>query len=221
MSSLLEKLSIALINHKGGVGKTTLSYILTQIGLLNGLTVAAVDMDPQQNLSKVLSLTASAAEQSEYKNLLITNQLVDTTDFIVVDCPPALNEITATAIDFADITLVPVMADVFSISNLAPVYNFTQSREKGLEQTAIIKVGFDKRALVGMIATALNETEYHIAGNVPINRLIPYNIAMGFTWERGTSQAVREQYYQLYSNIWEAYKKMLNGNFENAWTKER
>lgn len=175
-------------------------------------------MDPQQNLSKVLTLTA--ANRQEYKNLLITNQIIDTADFIVVDCPPALSEMTAEAIDFADITLVPVMADVFSISNLAPVYDFAKSREKGLEQTAIIKVGFDKRALVDMIATALSETEYHIAGDVPVNRLIPYNIAMGNPWEYRTSQSTREQYYNLYANIWNAYKKMLNGDFENAWKKE-
>lgn len=216
----MEKLSVALINHKGGVGKTTLSYILTQIGLFKGLTVAAVDMDPQCNLSKVLTLTAANTNRHEYKNLLITNQITDTADFIVVDCPPALNETASAAIDFADITLVPVMADVFSISNLAPVYDFAKSREKGLEQTAIIKVGFDKRALVDMIATALNETEYHIAGDVQINRLIPYNIAMGNPWEYRTSKSTREQYYSLYTNIWKAYEKMLNGDFENAWTKE-
>lgn len=45
----MEKLAVALINHKGGVGETTLSYILAQIGLSKGLSVAVVDMDPQKN----------------------------------------------------------------------------------------------------------------------------------------------------------------------------
>lgn len=218
---VLEKLAVALINHKGGVGKTTLSYIFAQIGLSKGLSVAVVDMDPQKNLSKVLRLTVARNPAAGYERLIITDKLTDAADFIVVDCPPVLNGATASAIDFADITLVPVMADVFSISNLAPVYDFARLREKGIEQTAIIKVGFgNKRALVDMISSVLDETDYHIAGNVPINGLIPYNIAMGNTWEYRTSQATRKPYDNLYSNIWSAYEKMLKGDFENAWEME-
>lgn len=215
----MEKFAVALINHKGGVGKTSLSYILAQIGLSKGLSVAVVDMDPQRNLSKILRLTA-ARNPDEYQALTISETLTDLADFIVVDCPPALNEATVEAIDFADIILVPVMADVFSISNLAPVYNFAKKQGKGIEQIAIVKVGFDKRALVEMIASVLDETEYHIAGNVPINRLIPYNIAMGNSWEYRTPKFTREPYHNLYSNIWNAYKEMVNGDFENAWKKE-
>lgn len=211
---MADKLAVALINHKGGVGKTTLACILTQIGLTKGLSVAAVDMDPQKNLSGVLEL---AADQPGYERLTVTDTLTDRADFIIIDCPPALNDATAAVIDFADITLVPVMADIFSVSNLAPVYNFAQQREKSHEQTAIVKVGFDKRALVEMVASVIEETDYHVAGDVPINRLIPYNIALGNIWEHRIALTSRAAYYTLYDNIWYAYKNMLKGNFERAW----
>jgi len=216
----VEKLAVAFINHKGGVGKTSLANIMIQIGLSENLRVTAVDLDPQKNLSDALFL-ARSANHDFFSKLDITNSITDTGDFIVVDCPPALNDLTAAAIEFADITLVPVMADLFSVANLGLVYKFAQEHEKSAEQTAIIKVGFDKRALVDMISSSLGETEYCVAGDVPINRLIPYNVTMGNIWEYRTSKNTREPYYELYNNLWRAYKKMLDGDFQNAWKDKK
>ena len=214
----MEKLAVAFINHKGGVGKTTLAYIMTQIGLAEGINVTAVDLDPQQNLSDALDLVKDNGKWFN-NNLQITNEIQESPrgDFIVVDCPPALNSATAAAIDYADITLIPVMADLFSVSNLRLVYKFAAEHEKDKEQTALVKVGFDKRSLVGMIDSVLGEMQYAIAGDVPINRLIPYNIAVGNLWESKINNKTRWPYYTLYKNLWGAYKQMLNGNFKEAW----
>ncbi|MFJ8042135.1 ParA family protein [Kitasatospora sp. NPDC096147] len=45
--------SIALFNNKGGVGKTTLTYHLAHMIRRIGLTVLAVDLDPQANLTSM------------------------------------------------------------------------------------------------------------------------------------------------------------------------
>lgn len=45
--------SIALFNNKGGVGKTTLAYHLAHMMNRLGLSVLAVDLDPQANLTSV------------------------------------------------------------------------------------------------------------------------------------------------------------------------
>ncbi|QNP65435.1 ParA family protein [Streptomyces genisteinicus] len=45
--------SIALFNNKGGVGKTTLTYHLAHMFHRLGLTVLAVDLDPQANLTSM------------------------------------------------------------------------------------------------------------------------------------------------------------------------
>ncbi|MBV7674017.1 AAA family ATPase [Streptomyces halstedii] len=49
----MTRTSIALFNNKGGVGKTTLTYHLAHMFRRLGLTVLAVDLDPQANLTSM------------------------------------------------------------------------------------------------------------------------------------------------------------------------
>ena len=44
-------IKVAVFNNKGGVGKTTISIILTQIALMHNVKVLAVDQDEQANFS--------------------------------------------------------------------------------------------------------------------------------------------------------------------------
>ena len=46
-----EKLAVTVWNYKGGVGKTTISLILSQTAARQGLKVLAIDLDEQRNLS--------------------------------------------------------------------------------------------------------------------------------------------------------------------------
>ncbi|MGP3756164.1 ParA family protein [Streptomyces sp. IBSNAI001] len=55
--------SIALFNNKGGVGKTTLAYHLAHMIRRLGLSVLAVDLDPQANL------TSMCLEETEIEEL--------------------------------------------------------------------------------------------------------------------------------------------------------
>lgn len=215
----MEKAAIAMINHKGGVGKTTLGYILSQIALSRGLCVSVVDLDPQRNLSDALFLVQrSNQDKAEvFANLNITNELTDKGDLIIIDCPPALNKLTRSAMDFADIALVPVKPDLFSVANLELVYELGEQCEKNNEQLALIKVGFDKRGIVDTVAKNIKNRQFRVAGDVPINRLIPYNILHGRLWQYGISAAVRAPFFQLLDRTYNAYVQMLDGNFENAW----
>lgn len=215
----MKKLAIAMINHKGGVGKTTVGYVLSQIALSRGMAVSAVDLDPQRNLSDALFLVQKAnQDKSEiFSKLNVTDKLTDEGDLIIIDCPPSLNTSTKDAMDFSDITLVPVQPDLFSIVNLELVYKLGEQCEKAREQLALIKVGFDKRALVDTIATNIDNRQYQIAGEIPVNRLIPYNILNGRIWQYGLSATVRDPFYQLFDRVCGAYDQMLAGNFDNAW----
>lgn len=215
----MEKLAVAMINHKGGVGKTTLGYVLSQIGLSRGVAVSAVDLDPQRNFTDSLFLVKKANQDKAemFSKLNITNKLTDEGDLIIIDCPPALNEFTKEAMDFADITLIPVNPDLYSVVNLELVYKLGEQCEKNSEQLAIVKIGFDKRALVDIIATTIGHRQYRVAGEIPVNRLIPYNVVNGRVWQYGLSATVRGPFYQLYDRVNCAYNQMLNGNFDSAW----
>lgn len=213
------KLAVALINHKGGVGKTTLAAILAEIALEKGKRVVAVDVDPQKNFTDAMSFI-----QDRYgESLFITGDLEEADrisadgDMIVLDCPPALSEPTARAIDYADITLVPVFPDLFSLSNLYLVYEFGERHEKSLSQLPLVKVGFDKRRLSEMAQTNLEKSEYQIVGEIPMNRLIPYNLTLGRFWSAGIPMPARKPFYDLYKAIYRGYARMLEGNFDHPW----
>lgn len=48
-------ITIAIANQKGGVGKSTTTYHLARAGVLEGMRVLAVDLDPQGNLTSSIS----------------------------------------------------------------------------------------------------------------------------------------------------------------------
>ncbi len=79
--------------EKGGVGKTTLSIILTQIALMKGKKVLAIDQDEQCNFYSSISYLEHV---SKFKDLLtlktvLTEKDFDTqTDLMIIDCPPTL-----------------------------------------------------------------------------------------------------------------------------------
>jgi cellulose biosynthesis protein BcsQ len=192
---------------------------MTEIALSMRIKVFVADLDPQKNLSDSLTLLLAKDEpKRQYaENLVIADEINDEGDLIMIDCPPSLNESTARAIDFADIVLIPILPDMFSVSNIGLVYKFGDLHEKSQKQLALVKVGFNKRALVEMIQLTVGSRNYPVAGEVPSNGLIPYNITTGNLWEYRTPETARRPFYQLFENVVNAYRKMLSGDFKNAW----
>ncbi|MFJ3089911.1 AAA family ATPase [Streptomyces sp. NPDC086838] len=72
----MTRTSIALFNNKGGVGKTTLTYHLAHMFCRMGLTVLAVDLDPQANLTSMCLDETEIEELWENKSELIAQGAV-------------------------------------------------------------------------------------------------------------------------------------------------
>src|ERR1700675_1577485 len=110
---------IALLNQKGGVGKTTLSVHLAA-ALATGKRVLLVDADPQRS-----ALDWSAQRQAEKmfpviglptKNLY--RELAPMSkdyDWIVIDGPPRANDIAKAAIAASDLVIIPVQPSPFDV----------------------------------------------------------------------------------------------------------
>jgi chromosome partitioning protein len=152
---------IAIVNMKGGVGKSTVANNLSHTLVKRGKKVLVIDMDPQATLTflfgqdeRILqegektiyfalvkdkplssmvihgtpalipsSIILSKAERDLMSNMRYSSTMLrerlreiqDAFDFIVIDCPPALNILTSNALAAARFVLVPVKTDILSI----------------------------------------------------------------------------------------------------------
>lgn len=110
---------VAVVNTKGGVGKTTLTSALAVRAAKDGARVAMIDLDPQRSLQEwwtrrgapdnptvIATDTASAGlEALEGKR----------PDWVFVDTPPAFLSVIEDTVAVATFVLVPVKASVIDL----------------------------------------------------------------------------------------------------------
>ncbi|HYL37771.1 MAG TPA: AAA family ATPase [Bryobacteraceae bacterium] len=155
---------IAVVNQKGGVGKTTTAINLGASLAANDLRVLVIDSDPQGNATTGLGISkaddrptlyeallgdldiASTIVHTEFeglevvpsdKNLVAANlELIDLEDresrlrqrlepirdrydYILIDCPPALDLLTVNALVAADSILIPIQCEFFALEGIS------------------------------------------------------------------------------------------------------
>lgn len=100
-----EALTIVIGNQKGGVGKTTNTYLIAYTLAKMGIHTLVADLDPQANATKTLMLTKSQQEDTVYsikKTLMVGVQEKDLTDLPVKIMDDL--DLIPSYIDFQDFT---------------------------------------------------------------------------------------------------------------------
>src|SRR5919112_1098767 len=138
--------TIAICNQKGGVGKTTLTINLAAALADAGQRVLAIDLDPQGHLTEGVGLQESylnsqltLAEQTlymtrnrEHKLKTLLSQLDNQFDYVLIDCPPVLGNLTDNALNAARRVLIPIQAEATSVRALELLFDQIESVERGL-----------------------------------------------------------------------------------------
>jgi chromosome partitioning protein len=136
---------IAVLNQKGGAGKTTIATNLAHALQLEGHKVILVDSDPQGSardwnaasdgaLVKVIGMDRSTLA----KDILA---VVDNHDFIIIDGAPQIADLAIAAIKCADMILIPVQPspyDIWACEDLVEIIKARQEITDGKPKAAFV-----------------------------------------------------------------------------------
>jgi chromosome partitioning protein len=136
---------IAVLNQKGGAGKTTLSTNLARALQLDGDKVLLIDSDPQGS-----ARDWNAAGNGELLPVVGLDRptlakdiqaIQDNQDWLIIDGAPQIAELAVAAIKCADMILIPVQPspyDVWACEDLVEIIKTRQEVTNGKPKAAFI-----------------------------------------------------------------------------------
>ena len=181
---------VAVLNQKGGAGKTTLSTNLARALQLDGDKVLLIDSDPQGS-----ARDWNAAGNGELLPVVGLDRptlakdiqaIQDNQDWLIIDGAPQIAELAIAAIKCADMILIPVQPspyDVWACEDLVDIIKTRQEVTNGKPKAAfIISRVIKNTQLSKEIGEALEGYGLPVFKNFTSQRVIyPKSAATGLT----------------------------------------
>ena len=157
---------IAIVNQKGGVGKTCLATNLAS-ALANEEATLLFDCDPQRsafgwaslNPEDHLDLTVQGVDEGSLVRQVRAGS--GQYPWVLIDCPPGITRVNADAIRESDIVLIPCKPrvwDVWACVDIVEAVKLRQQGNRGRPQAAfVISMGRPRTRFSQQIGSALGE----------------------------------------------------------------
>lgn len=138
-----EKIYFGVFTCKGGVGKTTVSAHLAGAFALQGFSVALVDLDPEQNLQK---LVGDGVYVPKPKGVGASIEVYDAKDWeenaardckiVICDCSPALERNPKELVEKFDYCIIPTTLNPLGLNKHGVVIQDTVHKIREINKTA-------------------------------------------------------------------------------------
>lgn len=156
---------IAVINQKGGTGKTTLALNLAA-GLARRGPTAVIDADPQRSISQWIAMsegehTLPVATAIGANPAATITHLKQSHRYVVVDCPPtvqgAVIEAVMASVDVILIPVLPSPLDLWASVEMAALVGQAQQQNRALQAHLVLNQVETRNALSRVMQEAVAE----------------------------------------------------------------
>ena len=180
---------IALSSLKGGVGKSTLSLMLAAVIAEAGAKVLLVDADSQGSASDWAAArevdgpfsVVGMAHANIHKQL---PKLAADYDYVIIDTPPRIADVTRSAILAADVVLIPVSPTAFdnrASHSTTAIIKEAQVFKDDLLAAFVVSKKIVGTAIAANIVTALQDYDISVFQSPVSQRVVFAECASGHT----------------------------------------
>ena len=155
---------VAVLNYKGGSGKTTIATNLATAFDQRGDRVALIDADPQKTATEWASRGDDTPPTFQATSELHENvpALSDSFDVAIIDGAPRMTELATSAVKAADLVLVPVQpsgADLWAAEDVLTIIKERQKVSGGPHAAFVISRAVTRTNLADTVRDALASHE--------------------------------------------------------------